>query len=188
MSNAVRCIDQILRSRILVYHVWPCYSTRAIKRQSCTQKKKKRFQVARNDEASTFFVQSNMNVWLHNNGSVGKASRSELDRVAVSLATVSQAIWVQFSLGAETLCSPCIDKRAFILLLSLYHFFLSWISSLLITLKNNLIIQVRCPLIFFLSIEVIAVLEFDKCPARFCTLFFESGKSFLSLPQGNSSC
>ena len=107
---------------------------------------KKLFQVARNDEASTFFFrQSNMNIWLRNNGLVGKASRSESGRVTVSRATVSLAIWVRFSLGAETLCSPCIDKHAFILLLSLY-FFLSWISSLVITLNNNLIIQVRCPL------------------------------------------
>ena len=40
-------------------------------------------------------------------------------------------------------------------------------------------------LIFFLSMEVLAIFEFDECPAGFCILFFESGKSFLSLPQSH---
>ena len=38
-------------------------------------------------------------------------------------------------------------------------------------------------LIFFLSVEVLAILEFDKYPAPFCILLFEFGKSFLPLPQ-----
>ena len=38
-------------------------------------------------------------------------------------------------------------------------------------------------LIFFLYIEVLAVLEFDECPVPFSFLSFEFGKSFLPLPQ-----
>ena len=131
-----------LLPRILVFRVWPWFSTWIIReRQSCTQKN--RLQVAKQDESYiVFFMQLTRTYAL-----------------VLKLVAESRATWVPFLVSAEFLCCTsalafcwhwarqCTDIRAFyIAALSILSFFLDFGSGNLALRVVNLNTTIRHPL------------------------------------------
>ena len=112
-------------SRILVFRVWPWYSSWKIRvRQSCTPKNQ--LQVAKYDETYTVFF-----MWL-----------IRTYGLVVRWVAESRASWVWFLMSAKSFCPAsailrgtepvsALTRALFILLRSLYFF--SWISSVAIS-------------------------------------------------------
>ena len=99
-----------LRSRILVYLVWPLYSTWAIKNDNPARKK----------------------------SAQGCEIRLPIHRFWLRRVVVCRATWDRFSQVTETLCTEPVSVviRALLYWFSLYNFF-SWISSVAILRQQH---------------------------------------------------
>ena len=141
MLKAIRCIFQGLLSRILIFRVWPWYSTWAIwVQQFCTAKNG--LQVAKYDEWCTVFPL--LLIWT--NGRVDKAGSRESD----DLGSVPNEWWNALPrLGhfAWHWARQCADTRAFYIA-ALYNFpplgFRQWRSRADIVVNLNT--TIRLPL------------------------------------------